>query len=204
MSDQATVEKVENKISVEEAVRERYSRGVRKVETALCCPVDYNTKYLDVIPSEIIERDYGCGDPSRYVNINETVLDLGSGTGKICFIASQIVGATGKVIGVDMNEDMLALARQFQTEVGDKIGYHNVTFRRGKIQDLRRSSSAGHLRTRVEPADEAASGPGRHAEGSPGHGCHRHPALRLQGRNRLCQPSSGPPSVAADRGRTGC
>ncbi len=125
------------KLGVEKAVRERYGAGAQIQEAALCCPVDYDQSYLQVIPKEIIERDYGCGDPSRYVQQSETVLDLGSGTGKICYIVSQMVGKEGRVIGVDMNDDMLALSRSYLQEVGDKIGYHNVAFRRGKIQDLR-------------------------------------------------------------------
>ena len=87
-------------------------------------------------PGRNIEKDYGCGNPSRYVRPGETVLDLGSGSGKTCFIISQIVGAKGKVIGVDFNPPMLELARKYQNAIGDKIGFHNVEFRRGKIQDL--------------------------------------------------------------------
>ncbi len=121
---------------VERAVSERYSHGAVRREAKLCCPVDYDQQYLEVIPEEILLKDYGCGDPSRYLRDGETVLDLGSGTGKICFIASQIVGPEGKVIGVDMNTDMLALARRYQREVGDRIGWHNVEFKRGRIQDL--------------------------------------------------------------------
>jgi len=92
---------------------------------------------LRVIPDEIIEKDYGCGDPSRYVKAGETVLDLGSGSGKACYIMAQIVGAGGKVIGVDFNPPMLELARKHQKSIGDRLGYHNVEFRRGKIQDLK-------------------------------------------------------------------
>ena len=125
------------KISVEKAVRERYEQGAQVQEAALCCPVDYDEKYLEVIPEEIIERDYGCGDPSKYARPGETVLDLGSGTGKICYIISQKVGEEGKVIGVDINDEMLGLARSYQKEIGDKIGYHNIDFRRSKIQDLK-------------------------------------------------------------------
>ena len=67
----------------------------------------------------------------------ETVLDLGSGSGKACYIISQVVGPRGRVIGVDFNEEMLALARKYQDLVGDKLGYHNVEFRRGRIQNLK-------------------------------------------------------------------
>jgi len=98
--------------------------------------VDYNPQYLAIIPDEVIERDYGCGDPSRYLNLGETVLDLGSGTGKICFIASQVVGETGHVIGVDMTPEMLDVARRNAPIVAKRTGYVNVEFRRGRIQDL--------------------------------------------------------------------
>ncbi|MBC6952141.1 methyltransferase domain-containing protein, partial [candidate division KSB1 bacterium] len=122
---------------VERAVRERYAHAAQKRETALCCPVEYDQKYLKILPQEILERDYGCGDPSHFVRPDEVVLDLGSGGGKICYIAAQIVGSQGKVIGVDMNDDMLALARKYQYEMAEKIGARNVEFRKGKIQDLR-------------------------------------------------------------------
>jgi SAM-dependent methyltransferase len=121
---------------VEVAVRSRYSAAAQTRVEALCCPVQYDDRYLKVIPKEILERDYGCGDPSKYLVSGETVLDLGSGGGKICFIASQIVGPQGRVIGVDMNDEMLSLARAHQQRVGDAIGWHNIEFRRGRIQDL--------------------------------------------------------------------
>jgi ubiquinone/menaquinone biosynthesis C-methylase UbiE len=121
----------------EKAVRQRYTQAAQKREAALCCPVDYDPEFLKILPREILERDYGCGDPSKYVQPGETVLDLGSGAGKICYIISQKVGAGGQVIGVDVNQEMLALARTYQQDVADKIGYNNVVFRRGKIQDLR-------------------------------------------------------------------
>jgi SAM-dependent methyltransferase len=91
---------------------------------------------LRVLPDELIERDYGCGDPSRYAARGETVLDLGCGGGKICYIASQIVGPEGRVMGVDMNDDMLTLAHKYQQQIGDRIGWHNVQFFKGRIQDL--------------------------------------------------------------------
>jgi len=123
-------------LNVEQAVRERYGAAAHAAEPALCCPVDYDPQYLKCIPQEIIDRDYGCGDPSQHVLPGDVVLDLGSGGGKICYIAAQIVGAEGAVIGVDRNDEMLALARKFQPEMSKKLGYDNVEFRKGSIQDL--------------------------------------------------------------------
>ncbi|MGH3975443.1 MAG: methyltransferase domain-containing protein, partial [Pseudonocardiaceae bacterium] len=121
---------------VEQVVAQRYRAGAQEVQPALCCPVDYDPALLESIPTEVLERDYGCGDPSRYLVAGETVLDLGSGGGKICFIASQVVGPTGRVIGVDVNDDMLALARGAAPVVAERVGYGNVEFRKGRIQDL--------------------------------------------------------------------
>ena len=120
----------------EKAVIDRYGSAAKSLENALCCPVSYNGKLLAAIPEEVLERDYGCGDPSAHVREGETVLDLGSGGGKICFIASQVVGEQGYVIGVDMNPDMLELARGAAPLVASNLGYSNVEFREGRIQDL--------------------------------------------------------------------
>ena len=120
----------------ESIVRQRYAAGAKERADKLCCLVDYDSEYLQAIPREVIERDYGCGDPSRHVHEGETVLDLGSGTGKICFIAAQIVGPKGKVIGVDMTDEMLEVARRNAPIVAERIGYANVEFRKGRIQDL--------------------------------------------------------------------
>lgn len=122
--------------SSESATRERYTAAAHASEAALCCPVDYDPQYLKAIPAEVIEKDYGCGDPSKHLHPGEIVLDLGSGTGKICFIASQVVGPAGKVIGVDMTDDMLEVARRNAPIVAENIGHGNVEFRKGRIQDL--------------------------------------------------------------------
>lgn len=118
------------------AVSERYAAAAHAREEALCCPTSYDPTYLAAIPPEVLERDYGCGDPSRYLQPGETVLDLGSGTGKICFIASQVVGPTGRVIGIDMTDDMLEVARAAAPVVAATIGHANVEFRKGLIEDL--------------------------------------------------------------------
>jgi ubiquinone/menaquinone biosynthesis C-methylase UbiE len=122
--------------SPEAAVEQRYAAASKQVEAALCCPISYDPHYLQVIPPEVLERDYGCGDPSPYVRAGETVLDLGAGGGKLAFIAAQVVGPQGRVIGVDCNLDMLQLARWAAPQVAEKLGYANVDFRCGLIQDL--------------------------------------------------------------------
>lgn len=122
--------------NVENSVLERYELGAREHQPSLCCPTDYDQSYLAVIPEEIITKDYGCGDPTRYVNLGETVLDLGSGAGKNCYIIAQKVGKNGRVIGVDFNDEMLSLAQKYQSEIAHKIGYNNTAFVKGKIQDL--------------------------------------------------------------------
>lgn len=127
---------VDDVSAVTESVRQRYSAAAEAPEALLCCPVDYDPQYLKILPDEILEKDYGCGDPSAFAREDDTVLDLGSGGGKICYIASQIVGAQGRVIGVDMNDDMLALARRHQSDLAASIGHDNVEFRKGRIQDL--------------------------------------------------------------------
>ena len=144
-------------VKTESVVKDRYAEGANARQEALCCPVEYDTKYLEIIPDEVIERDYGCGDPSRWVKEGETVLDLGSGTGKICFIASQVVGAEGKVIGVDMTDDMLEVAYRNQPIVAERVGYDNVEFRKGRIQDLSLDLNALEERLQESPVDDANS-----------------------------------------------
>ncbi len=124
-------------VGVEAAVRARYAQAARERQEKLCSPVDYDPQYLQAIPREILERDYGCGDPSRYAQPGETVVDLGSGSGKLVYILAQRVGPEGRVIGVDFNDEMLQLARRHQGDVARRIGYANVEFRKARIQDLR-------------------------------------------------------------------
>ena len=144
-------------LNTEAAVRERYAAGARMTEAKLCCPVEYNSDYLKVIPEEVIERDYGCGDPTRYLREGDTVLDLGSGTGKICFIAAQVVGPKGKIIGVDMTDEMLEVARRNAPVVAQRIGYNNVEFRKGRIQDLALDLEKLDAQFRKQPITDAAS-----------------------------------------------
>jgi arsenite methyltransferase len=139
----------------ENAVLERYSEGANERQEALCCPVDYQTHLLKVLPDEIIEKDYGCGDPSRYVREGDVVLDLGSGSGKICYMAAQLIGDSGKIIGVDMNDDMISLARKYQAEMANKIGGDHVQFLKGKIQDLALDVDAMETWLKANPVTNA-------------------------------------------------
>lgn len=76
----------------------------------------------------------GCGLPTEFAKINEgdTVIDLGSGAGNDCFVARKFAGASGKVIGVDFTEAMISRAR----ENAEKIGFNNVEFRQGDIEEM--------------------------------------------------------------------
>ncbi|PYJ21579.1 MAG: methyltransferase, partial [Verrucomicrobia bacterium] len=141
----------------ETIVRRRYAAGAKERTDKLCCPVDYDENLLKVIPPEVIERGYGCGDPSCYLREGEVVVDLGSGTGKICFIAAQIVGPNGKVIGVDMTDEMLEVARRNAPIVAQRIGYANVEFRKGRIQDLALDLEKLDHELKKKPITDAAS-----------------------------------------------
>jgi SAM-dependent methyltransferase len=138
------------------SVHDRYAEAARQVEAELCCPVRYDARLLEAIPQEVIERDYGCGDPTPYVRRGDVVLDLGSGGGKVCFIAAQLTGPEGRVIGVDCNAEMLALARRHRGEVARRLGYGNVAFRRGLIQDLRLDLDALDEELARRPVADAA------------------------------------------------
>ena len=142
-------------MTVEVNVSERYAEGALERQEALCCPVDYDRSLLEMLPREIVERDYGCGDPSRYVKEGDVVLDLGSGGGKICYMAAQLVGESGKVLGVDMTDEMLALARSHQQEMAAKLGGDRVEFFKGYIQDLALNVEQLESHLQEHPVDSA-------------------------------------------------
>lgn len=107
--------------------------------TSSCCGDDvYNIMSEDYTELEGYNADadlgLGCGLPTEYAQMKEgdTVIDLGSGAGNDCFIARKVVGATGKVIGVDFTPAMIAKAR----ENAENLQFHNVEFRQGDIEDL--------------------------------------------------------------------
>ena len=94
--------------------------------------IGYSEEEMNAVPEANL--GLGCGNPTAFSNIKEgdTVLDLGSGAGFDCFLASMKVGKTGKVIGLDMTEEMIAKARILAKE----HGYSNVEFRLGDIEKI--------------------------------------------------------------------
>ena len=144
-------------MNVDEVVLARYTEGAKKKQDSLCCPIDYDVNLLKVLPEEILQKDYGCGDPSRYIQEGDTVLDLGSGGGKICYMAAQLVGNKGAVIGIDMNDDMLALARKYQTEMRARIPGVDVRFVKGYIQNLALNVGAMEQYLEQNPVSDATS-----------------------------------------------
>ncbi len=116
-------------------VSERYARAAVAGEQ-MCCPTGYNFDDLrSFIPDEVLKISYGCGTPAGLdtVREGETVLDIGSGGGIDCFEASRRVGPTGHVIGIDMTDQMLEIARRNAPIVSAHLGYpsSNVEFRKG-------------------------------------------------------------------------
>lgn len=93
--------------------------------------------YEDVdMPEEIVEKSQRCTSPIPPALEGCTVVELGCGTGRGVYIASKLVGAAGKVIGIDTSEDQLAVAEAHHSEMAEKLGYDNVEFKRGNIEAL--------------------------------------------------------------------
>lgn len=107
--------------------------------TACCSSTAYPEHVKDIvsqIPGEVLEKCYGCGIPIPTALEGLSVLDLGCGAGRDAFILSKLVGATGKVIGVDMTEEQLATARKYQPEVAKEFGFDNIEFVQGYMENL--------------------------------------------------------------------
>jgi len=120
---------------ITQKVSERYARAAATGEQ-MCCPTGYNFNDLKTfIPEEVLNISYGCGTPAGLdtVRTGETVLDIGSGGGIDCFEASRRVGSTGRVIGIDMTDTMLEIARRNAPTVARNLGHpaSNVEFRKG-------------------------------------------------------------------------
>jgi arsenite methyltransferase len=133
---------------VKEAVRERYSQAARRVsEGRSCCGSDaalagsnpitsnlYDVSEKGALPEAAVLASLGCGNPTALAQLapGETVLDLGSGGGIDVLLSARRVGPTGKAYGLDMTDEMLALARENQK----KAGVENVEFLKGEIEAI--------------------------------------------------------------------
>lgn len=119
-------------------VREFYGAAATEPQAELCCPTSYDPTATEHIPEAVLERFYGCGSPMASAGIapGETVVDLGSGAGIDIFIAAKFVGPEGRAVGVDMTDEMLAIARENQPLVAEALGYDAVEFKKGFLEDI--------------------------------------------------------------------
>ena len=130
-------------------VRQFYGHAAEQPQAELCCPVRPDADDLAHIPPEVVERFYGCGSPvsAAAPQPGETLVDLGSGAGIDCFIASRRVGREGRVFGIDMTDQMLGVARESQPKVASALGYDNVEFRRGFLERIPLDDRSAHVVT---------------------------------------------------------
>ncbi len=120
------------------SIRDFYSSAAENRNDDILNPVGYGTSLVSHIPENYRFRGYGCGSPVMDAGIDdgEHIVDLGCGTGVECFIAARLVGSDGSVTGVDMLEPMLKIAEKAKQGVSASLGYDNVRFRRGMLENL--------------------------------------------------------------------
>src|ERR1035437_6035927 len=118
-------------------------QGSKDLQTKACCCSESipsaHASILANIDTEILERFYGCGSPIP-VSVNDcSVLDLGCGSGRDAYLVSALVGPDGQVIGIDMTEEQLDVARRHQSSQAKRFGFKrtNIDFRQGYIEDLK-------------------------------------------------------------------
>jgi len=126
-------------------VQEYYGKVLQTkddLRTSACCPLEAPSPRLQAllrnVHETVQERFYGCGSPLPLAAEGCTVLDLGCGTGRDVFLLSQIVGEGGRVIGVDMTDEQLAVANRHLDWHMERFGYErpNVEFVKACIEDL--------------------------------------------------------------------
>lgn len=138
VEDDEDICKPEIKGHVTKTVKKKFSKAAHAPVADYYCPTGYDPKDLAHIPSEVLDVSYGCGNPAALASIKagETIVDLGAGGGIDCFIAAKKLGKNGRVIGIDLTDEMVAKARESAKKVGEALGYHNVEFRSGNIMEL--------------------------------------------------------------------
>ncbi len=121
-----------------EEVRSFYGAAAVEPQPELCCPTGYSGVETSHIPREVLDVAYGCASPVTISGLKEgeTMLDLGAGAGIDCFIAAKITGPGGRVIGIDMTDEMLEKALRNKALVAENLGYDNVEFRKGFLEEI--------------------------------------------------------------------
>ncbi len=121
-----------------EDVKSFYGGAAVEPQAGLCCPTIYDGVETGHIPEEVLDVSYGCGSPVTLAGIRpgETMLDLGSGGGIDCFIAARLAGPSGRVIGVDMTDEMLEKANRNKSAVSENLGYDNMEFHKGFLEAI--------------------------------------------------------------------
>ncbi len=119
-------------------IRAYYTEAAREPKTEICQPMAIDQRQIAHIPDDVIARSYGCGSPifAAAPTEGETVVDLGSGAGMEAFIASRMVGASGRVIGVDMTPEMLRFSSDAAERVAARLGYRNIAFTHALLEAL--------------------------------------------------------------------
>ncbi|MBI4848758.1 MAG: methyltransferase domain-containing protein [Nitrospirae bacterium] len=130
--------KPEIKGHVTKTVKRKFSKAANMPVADYYCPTGYAPKDIAHIPNEVLEVSYGCGNPAALADIKEgeTIVDLGAGGGIDCFIAAKKLGSKGKVIGIDMTDEMVEKATSSAEKVAKVLGYNVVEFRQGNIMEL--------------------------------------------------------------------
>ncbi|MEA3468467.1 MAG: DUF5714 domain-containing protein [Thermodesulfobacteriota bacterium] len=120
------------------SVREFYGQAALTANEDIVNPLAPAQDAADFIPGKTKKHSYGCGSPvtDGAPGEGETLVDLGSGSGIECFMASALVGRSGRVYGIDMTDEMLRLAAESQEEVAARLGYQNVEFRKGFLEQI--------------------------------------------------------------------